>query len=248
MNSNQSKLVEFCSLLYPNDCCHQIIGELIISQSCLAMILSKSMGYGIIAGSTLVKMPQLVKIFVAKSGYGISFFGVLLELIGMTFSAAYAFGNGFPFSSWGECLFLMAVTAGIGYLVLKYERNLLSALSFLTMYSILTYVLMSGLTPLSILWSLQAITLPLAISGKLLQAMTNHRNGHTGQLSAITATLMFLGAFARIFTSIQETGDQLVVITFSAASLANFLLLAQIIYFWNQTNQYLEKSSIKKKL
>lgn len=204
------------------------------------------MGYGIILGSTLVKMPQLVKIMGAKSGEGISFMGVLLELIAMTFSAAYAFANRFPFSAWGETLFLMLVTAVIGYLVLRYERSQWSAICFLVAYSALSYALMSGLTPMSVLWSLQAANLPLAISGKLLQAYNNYRNRHTGQLSAITAWLMFGGAFARIFTSIQETGDQLVIVTFAAASAANFLIVAQIHYYWNRTNQYLEAISKKK--
>lgn len=38
---------------------------------------------------------------------------------------------------------------------------------------------------------------------QLLQAATNYRNGHTGQLSAITVFLLFGGSLARIFTSIQ---------------------------------------------
>ena len=247
MASIEAKLIDSCSLLYPNKCCRQIISELTLSKPCMATVLSKTMGYGIIMGSILVKMPQLVKILGAKSGEGISFAGVLLELVAMTFSAAYAFANRFPFSAWGETLFLMVVTAAIGYLVLKYERSQWSALAFVMAYSSVTYALMSGLTPLSVLWSMQAANLPLAISGKMLQVYTNYSIGHTGQLSAITAWLMFGGAFARIFTSIQETGDQLVIITFAAASLANFLIVAQIHYYWNKTNTYLE-SMTKKKL
>lgn len=38
---------------------------------------------------------------------------------------------------------------------------------------------------------------------QLLQAATNYRNGHTGQLSAITVFMLFGGALARIFTSVQ---------------------------------------------
>ncbi|CAG2121919.1 unnamed protein product [Medioppia subpectinata] len=243
----QMKLTEMCSLLYPNHCCDEVIGHFLVSKPCLTTIVSKTLGYGIIMGSTLVKLPQLLKIWGAGSGEGISFAGVVLELIAMTFSAAYAFANHFPFSAWGECLFLMLVTALIASLVLNYQRNQLSALAFIGSYVTLTYVLMSGLTPMSVLWSLQAVNLPLAISGKMFQAFVNLRNGNTGQLSAITAVLIFLGAFARIFTSLQETGDLLVVWTFTAASVANFILLAQIFYYWEQTNQYLNALQKKKK-
>lgn len=42
---------------------------------------------------------------------------------------------------------------------------------------------------------------------QLLQAATNYRNGHTGQLSAITVFLLFAGSLARIFTSIQVSAS-----------------------------------------
>lgn len=38
---------------------------------------------------------------------------------------------------------------------------------------------------------------------QLIQAVTNYRNGHTGQLSAISVFLLFAGSLARIFTSLQ---------------------------------------------
>ncbi|XP_054161564.1 mannose-P-dolichol utilization defect 1 protein-like [Oppia nitens] len=247
MNSSESQLVELCSLLYPKQCCHEVLTDLLFTKQCISVLVSKSLGYGIIAGSTLVKLPQFLKIWSARSGEGISLIGVVLELLAMTFSASYAFANNFPFSAWGECLFLMLVTTGIAYLVLKYQQNLVKAFTFVTIYMGLTYVLMSGLTPLSILWSLQAANLPLAISGKMFQAFINYSNGNTGQLSAISATLLFLGSFARIFTSIQETGDQLVVITFTVASIANFILLTQIIYYWNKTNEFIQRKTLEKK-
>uniref|UniRef100_T1JJZ2 Uncharacterized protein n=1 Tax=Strigamia maritima TaxID=126957 RepID=T1JJZ2_STRMM len=54
-----------------------------------------------------------------------------------------------------------------------------------------------------------------------IQALQNYQNGSTGQLSAITVFLVFAGNLARIFTSVQETGDSLVVITYSSSAIAN---------------------------
>ena len=65
-----------------------------------------------------------------------------------------------------------------------------------------------GLVPDNILWYGQAANIPMIVVGKLIQAATNYKNGHTGQLSAITVFLLTLGSLARIFTSIQDTGDQ----------------------------------------
>ena len=45
--------------------------------------------------------------------------------------------------------------------------------------------------------------------------------------------MLFLGSLARIFTSIQETGDTTLIVTFIATSFANGLLAAQVLYYWN---------------
>jgi len=68
---------------------------------------------------------------------------------------------------------------------------------------------------------------------QLVQILANYRNGSTGQLSAITMALLFAGSLARIFTSIQETGDQTVVATYAVSFVVNAILLAQIIFYWN---------------
>ena len=68
---------------------------------------------------------------------------------------------------------------------------------------------------------------------QLIQIVENKKNGSTGQLSAITMGLLFAGSVARIFTSIQETGDYLVIVTYAVSSLANAIICAQILYYWN---------------
>ncbi|KAF6299100.1 mannose-P-dolichol utilization defect 1 [Rhinolophus ferrumequinum] len=80
---------------------------------------------------------------------------------------------------------------------------------------------------------LQASNVPAVVVGKLLQAATNYHNGHTGQLSAITVFMLFGGSLARIFTSIQETGDLLMAGTFVVSSLCNGLIAAQLLFYWN---------------
>ena len=67
----------------------------------------------------------------------------------------------------------------------------------------------------------------------MMQVLANYQQGSTGQLSAITIFLLLAGSLARIFTSIQETGDQLIILSFCVASFANFCLFAQLLYYWN---------------
>lgn len=81
----------------------------------------------------------------------------------------------------------------------------------------------------------------------MLQIITNFSNGHTGQLSAVTSFLLALGAVARIFTSIQETGDQIVIMTYVCSSVVNWIIALQVLLYWNKTAQ-LTASKAKKKI
>ena len=73
---------------------------------CLKILLSKGLGLGIVAGSLLVKLPQVFKLLGAKSAEGLSLQSVMLELVALTGTVVYSITNNFPFSSWGEALFL----------------------------------------------------------------------------------------------------------------------------------------------
>ncbi|GIY19655.1 mannose-P-dolichol utilization defect 1 protein homolog [Caerostris extrusa] len=134
---------------------------------CLKQTISKALGTGIILGSALVKLPQILKISNNKSAVGISFLGVLLELIAVTSAASYNYAKGYPFSSWGESVFLMTETAIIAFLVLMYSNKRGQANAFAAMYSLITYVLFAGFVPMSVLWSMQIANVPVVVCGKV---------------------------------------------------------------------------------
>ena len=100
------------------------------------------------------------------------------------------------------------------------------------------------ITPAQVLWYGQASNIPMIILGKIIQIITNFRDGHTGQLSAITSFLLSLGAIARIFTSIQETGDNIVILTYVCSSVVNTIIALQVLLYWNKTSNL----TIKKKI
>ena len=49
---------------------------------------------------------QIIKIMSSGSAKGLSFTGVLLELVAVTANGAYSYSKGFPFSSYGESIFM----------------------------------------------------------------------------------------------------------------------------------------------
>ncbi|XP_053199282.1 mannose-P-dolichol utilization defect 1b [Scomber japonicus] len=213
---------------------------------CLKIVLSKGLGIGIILGAALVKLPQILKVVGAKSAEGLSFQTVILELLAITGTMAYSIANKFPFSSWGEALFLMLQTVTIGFLMQHYRGKTSTGVLFVVVFVGLLVLLLSPVTPMSVVTTMQASNMPAIIIGRLIQAGTNFRNGHTGQLSAVSVFLLFAGSLARIFTTLQETGDTLMALTYVISSVCNGIIALQVLYYWNSSSERKKKKKKKK--
>lgn len=212
--------------------------------ACFKALLSKGLGIGIIAGSILVKVPQIVKILTNKSGEGINIYSVLFDLLAITCHVSYSFVNGFPFSAWGDGTFLMLQTAIIAALVFHYSGATAKAILFLAAYACICYVTMGGITPLKVLWSAQAFNVPIIFFGKTIQAVTNYKQKSTGQLSAVTCFMLFAGSMARIFTSYQETGDFMMILTYCVSTAANAVIVFQLLYYWNSAGKGVQPKKV----
>lgn len=204
----------------------------LFDSECFKVTLSKCLGLTIILGSIFVKLPQIAKIYKSQSGQGISLISVLFDLTAITIFASYNFVNKFPFSSWGDSGFLAIQTAVIAYLVLFYSGEKNKAFIFSIIYFTICFVA-THLVPVSVLWTMQFFNIPILLFGKLTQAYVNYKNGSTGQLSAVTVVMIFAGSLARIFTSIQETGDSMVIVTMISSCFANAIIFTQMVWYWN---------------
>ncbi|XP_038183951.1 mannose-P-dolichol utilization defect 1 protein isoform X3 [Arvicola amphibius] len=86
-------------VLLPEKCYDQLFVQWdLLHVPCLKILLSKGLGLGIVAGSLLVKLPQIFKILGAKSAEGLSLQSVMLELTALTGTVVYSITNNFPFS------------------------------------------------------------------------------------------------------------------------------------------------------
>ena len=120
------------------------------------------------------------------------------------------------------------------------DKNLIFFILFSRCYRLWQNFAHDGIVSYFIFQMLQAVTLFHIVSYfifQMLQAVTNYRNGGTGQLSVVTVFLLFAGSLARVFTSIQETGDNLIIVTFIVSTVFNGVIFAQILYYWNQKSK-----------
>ncbi|TGZ60372.1 hypothetical protein CRM22_008567 [Opisthorchis felineus] len=212
--------------------------------ACFTAGLSKVLGYGVIAGSSLVKVPQVVKILGSRSAAGLSILSLLLELLIYTTTFAYFLANSYPFSSYGEATFLALQTFIITWLAITWKSQALGV-AFSAVYVAGLAVTFSPVMPLSVLYTLQTLNVPIMLVSKILQIAANWRNGSTGQLSAITVCLFALGSTARIFTSLEETGDNLIILTYVLSTLCNYILMGQLFYYWNSSASLAKQTSKK---
>ncbi len=81
------------------------------------------LGYGLVAGGAIVKVPQLIKILLDRSVYGISFVSVFMEALTNWVMIVYSWWRGNPFSIYGENVFLLIQNAAILGLFVIFGRR-----------------------------------------------------------------------------------------------------------------------------
>eukprot|EP00325_Prymnesiales_sp_UTEX-LB-985_P032780 CAMPEP_0174731266 /NCGR_PEP_ID=MMETSP1094-20130205/57195_1 /TAXON_ID=156173 /ORGANISM="Chrysochromulina brevifilum, Strain UTEX LB 985" /LENGTH=261 /DNA_ID=CAMNT_0015933629 /DNA_START=62 /DNA_END=847 /DNA_ORIENTATION=+ len=221
----------------------------LLEPACLKYVISKSLGYGIVAGSAAVKLPQVFNIIKAGNVDGLSGSTILIEWMSSIGSFSYYMALGYPFSTWGENFFLFFQNAIIASLYIRFTTGLASPRFVLTVLfsAALFTVLYTRSLPdivlppqLCSLLSLARCTfkcedvaggLPviLMLFGRLPQIIANQRQGHTGSLSLITYALNVAGCSARVFTVLQELDDKFALSSALSGFLQNTVLVLQIL-------------------
>lgn len=157
---------------------------------CVKFAISKGLGIGIIAASSIVKVPQLIKLINSQSAEGLSFLSYLLESSAYLISLSYNVRHEFPFSTYGETALILVQNIAIASLVLKYSGNTLGIAGWLG------GLIAAGSALFNPEWVdgdrlslLQATAGVLGVAAKVPQILTIWMEGGTGQLSAFAVSL-----------------------------------------------------------
>ncbi|KAF4618420.1 hypothetical protein G7Y89_g14883 [Cudoniella acicularis] len=204
------------------------------STECIKLAISKGLGIGIIAASSIVKVPQILKLISSRSASGISFLSYLLETSAYLISLAYNVRQGFPFSTYGETGLILVQNVVIAVLVLNYSGRATTAALFVAGLAASAITLFSkDILDMQTLGYLQAGAGVLGVASKLPQILAVWQEGGTGQLSAFAVFNYLAGSLSRIFTTLQEVDDKLILYGFIAGFVLNAILAAQMIFYWN---------------
>ncbi|CDO70813.1 hypothetical protein BN946_scf184801.g4 [Trametes cinnabarina] len=133
---------------------------------CLKYSLSKGLGLGIVVGGSIMKVPQLLLIVSARSARGLSLTSYVLETLSYAITLAYSYRNGFPFSTYGENLFLTLQNVIITLLIVHYNPPASLAArpsaqrTVLSIQVVIAFAVALALLPPSTLALCQIATLP----------------------------------------------------------------------------------------
>lgn len=176
--------------LLGDSCYRSLVHDLTITDSvCLKLAISKALGIAIIAASSIVKIPQLIKLINSQSASGISFLSYLLETVSYLVTLVYNVRNQFPFSTYGETALIAVQNVAISILVLQFSGQGPMAAVFVAGLAAAGYALYNeGLVSLELLQYFQAGAGLLGVASKLPQIITIFREGGTGQLSAFAVS------------------------------------------------------------
>ena len=85
---------------------------------------------------------------------------------------AYSYASGFPFSAWGDSLFMALQTMVIAYLILSYGGQSSMGLLFCGAYSGLLFFLTQGFLSAETLGLLQMTNVPIIVVSRLIQVIS----------------------------------------------------------------------------
>ncbi|PWA22723.1 hypothetical protein CCH79_00001998 [Gambusia affinis] len=139
-------------------------------------------------------------------------------------------------SAWAERLFTSAQTATIIFLILHY-RGFLLLLGFGGVI-----LLLVSFAAAAVIRLVYTSTLAAFILSKVVQIVTNYQDGHTGQLSSLSALLSCTGALGAAIVSVQESGGSFTTLSHILSTCLSFVLMAQIVCYKRSTGSAAKKT------
>eukprot|EP01040_Poterioochromonas_malhamensis_P015701 gene15701-17625_t len=203
--------------------------------SCYQSFLSKFLSLGIVLGSVIVKLPQIINITSTKDVKGLSPEAFYTEVPMTLLTVVYNIRQGYSFSTYGESVMILIQNIILVLLLWQYTKPIPPSftvkLSVLGLFTIIGYI-SYAVVPHQYLQILPLMTLPMLVYSRMVQIISSWKNKTTGQLSSITVGLTFIGGLVRVFTTITDVGlDFSLLTSLGIGTVLSGVQLAQIYFY-----------------
>ena len=220
-----------------------------IEKECISYLISKGLSIGIVLFSFTSKLPQILYMLNTKDMKGLSYISIYLDILSTLFYTMYPYHMGYPFLTYGEGLIILLQNFLIFFICWKYDtyqsadKNNMSFSLLLVSFLFLCY---KGFFDEKIWKIIGSASTVLSMGSRITQIYTSYKSKSTGPLSTITYGLNMMGNAARIFTSLKETNDIIMVGGFVVSFVLNLIIFLQIIYY-NKKDEGKQFIEIKEK-
>uniref|UniRef100_A0A7R9WVS7 Solute carrier family 66 member 3 n=1 Tax=Craspedostauros australis TaxID=1486917 RepID=A0A7R9WVS7_9STRA len=217
-----------------------------LAAGCFSQLIAKALGVAIILGSCLNKTPIMINVLNSKSAAGLSRNSLYGEVIVYANGAFYGFLEGHPFTAYGENGALLLQNIAIISLAWHFSKvglqeQILSVVTF-AIYSFITLFVMPDEYRSVLITSMW----PVLLYARGSQILETFRDKQTGNLSIVTTGLNLVGSLVRIATTLQETGDFTVMMSFVLSLALNFIMFVQYWMYLENTQKIAAEASDKK--
>ena len=201
-------------------------GESPVDSSMLAV----GLGYLVGAGSLLLYAPIGYRVCRERDASGLTLSTWWLKLASYTCSDVYSYSNAYPLSTYIETLIITAQAATVLAIVAFYQKRVDASFVALAIgYAGATMWALTAAPPQAVALGQAAATL-LNTGALLPQLALNYERRSPGEYSPVTAGLACTGCAIRLFTTMELTsGDPLLLAGFAFGLAVNAALLAQIV-------------------
>ena len=131
--------------IFTSYCWDKLFVKVSFDFNCIKLALSKALGYSLVIGASIIKIPQIVNIISAKSTKGLAEIMLYTEAFVYMISTSYSTYYGQPFSTFGENAFLWIQAMIILCLLWYYNKMpLLKVLIIFSAYAACAILLFYG--------------------------------------------------------------------------------------------------------
>ena len=218
-----------------------------LEKECISYLISKGLSIGIVLLSFTSKLPQILYMLKTKEIKGLSYLSIYLDIASTLCYTLYPFHMKYPFLTYGEGLILLFQNIAIFCICWKYDTYQESDkynMSFSLLLSSFLFLCYKGFFDENIWKIIGSASTILSMGSRITQIMESYKSKSTGPLSTITYGLNMLGNCARIFTSLKETKDLIMVGGFVVSFVLNLIIFLQIIHY-NKKGKDSKKEELK---
>jgi len=223
---------------------HVIAHRSIPPRHILEALVSQGLGLGIVLGSFLVKLPQILKLINSSSAVGLQPSSFEIETVCALVAATYGFVNGLSFSAFGEAVGLALQNIILLGLIYKYQKRSKGRVLGLACVVVSWLACArSGLLTKGMLDRLVDVNSVVLLISRIPQILSNYKAKNTGQLSFLTYFLNFMGTVARVFTTMKEKNATSAMMrgVFMSMSM-NLLIVLQIVVYGGKVERKKKKA------